>query len=235
MPCKLGYFYKRNLSFNEELCLFMSQDFTALIADDHPLFRSALNQVLAQQLKLAVIQANNFEPTYACLQQNPAIDLVCLDLNMPDTDGLSGMTRLRAEFPNTMVIIVSGEENAIVIEKCIALGASGFIPKSVGLESISEAVTTVLDGGQWLPNDFQMPEQTVDKLHQYQMIETLTPHQLKVLNMIANGLLNKQIAYELDISESTVKQHASAVLRKLGVNNRTQAGIMYKQMMSTEN
>lgn len=213
----------------------MNQSYTALIADDHPLFRSALNQVLAQQLGLDVAQTNNFDQTYAYLQNNPDIDLVCLDLNMPDTEGLSGMTKLRAEFPNTLVIVVSGEESAQVIEKCIALGASAFIPKSVGLDSISEAVSTVLDGGQWLPNDFQLPDQSSEKLHHYHLLETLTPHQLKVLNMIANGLLNKQIAYELDISESTVKQHASAVLRKLGVNNRTQAGIMYKEMMSTEN
>lgn len=212
----------------------MSDQITALIADDHPLFRSALNQVLSQQLKLSVIQANNFSQTYECLLKHPDIDLVCLDLNMPDTDGLSGMTRLRAEFPNTLVIIVSAEENPLIVEKCIALGASAFIPKSVGLESISEAVSSVLDGGQWLPNDFQMPDQNTEKLRQYQLIETLTPHQLKVLNMIANGLLNKQIAYELDISESTVKQHASAVLRKLNVINRTQAGIMYKQIMSLE-
>jgi DNA-binding NarL/FixJ family response regulator len=212
----------------------MSNQFTALIADDHPLFRSALNQVLANQLKLDVIQANNFKQTYECLVKNPEIDLVCLDLNMPDTDGLTGMTRLRAEFPNTLVIIVSAEENPQIIEKCIALGASAFIPKSVGLESISEAVTTVLDGGQWLPSDFQMPDQNSEKIEQYQLIETLTPHQLKVLSMIASGLLNKQIAYELDISESTVKQHASAVLRKLNVYNRTQAGIMYKQIMSLE-
>jgi DNA-binding NarL/FixJ family response regulator len=212
----------------------MSIQFTALIADDHPLFRSALNQVLAQQLKLNVVQAQNFEQTYQYLLAHPDIDLVCLDLNMPDTDGLSGMTRLRAEFPNTLIIVVSAEENPLVIEKCIALGASGFIPKSVGLESISQAVTTVLDGGQWLPSNFQMPDQNSEKRKTYQLLETLTPHQLKVLSMIANGLLNKQIAYELDISESTVKQHASAVLRKLGVNNRTQAGIMFKQIMSLE-
>lgn len=212
----------------------MSNQQTALIADDHPLFRSAMNQVLVQQLKLLVIQANNFEQTYACLSKNPEIDLVCLDLNMPDTDGLSGMTRLRAEFPNTLVIIVSAEENPNIIEKCIALGASAFIPKSVGLESISEAVTAVLDGGQWLPNNFQMPDQNIEKIEQYQLLETLTPHQLKVLDMIANGLLNKQIAFELKISESTVKQHVSAVLRKLKLYNRTQAGIMYKQIMSLD-
>ncbi|MFC4699732.1 response regulator [Glaciecola siphonariae] len=212
----------------------MGSDYTALIADDHPLFRSALNQVLSQQLKLSVEQADNFSQTYAALQKNPDIDVVCLDLNMPDTDGLSGIIRLRAEFPNTLIIVVSGEENPLIIAKCIALGASGFIPKSVSLESISQAVTAVLDGEQWIPPDFEMPERQSQQHEQYRMLETLTPHQLKVLNMIAKGLLNKQIAYELDISESTVKQHASAVLRKLGVNNRTQAGIMFKQLMSLE-
>ncbi|WP_395342520.1 response regulator [Ningiella sp. W23] len=217
--------------------LGMNTSQIALIADDHPLFRSALNQVLAGQLGLQVLQANNFASTRELMQQHPEIDLVCLDLNMPDSQGLSGMTYLRAEFPNTLVIIVSSDESATTIAKCIALGASAFIPKSVGLESISEAVNAVLDGEQWLPENISVDETSQAHSQDYvncELLESLTPHQLKVLNMIADGLLNKQIAFELDISESTVKQHVSAVLRKLKLNNRTQAGIMYKQIMSID-
>nr|WP_136249738.1 response regulator transcription factor [Ningiella ruwaisensis] len=207
---------------------------SALIADDHPLFRAALNQVLSEQLGLNVQQANDFKQTQAYLNMHPDTDLLCLDLNMPDSDGLGGITSIRAEFPNTLIIVVSADENQSTISKCIALGASAFIPKSVGLESISEAVRAVLDGEQWLPPDYQISGDFEQENRELRLLETLTPHQLKVLNMIAGGLLNKQIAYELNISESTVKQHASAVLKKLGVNNRTQAGIMYKQMMSID-
>ncbi|WP_250884083.1 response regulator transcription factor [Glaciecola sp. XM2] len=213
---------------------FMPDLYQALIADDHPLFRNALHQVLSEQLNMVVTQSHNFEQTIEALKHTPDIDLVFLDLNMPDTEGLSGLTRLRAEHPNILIIIVSADEDPVTISKCIHLGASAFIPKSESLESISDAVHTVLDGEQWLPPDFVLSNTDNVEIENFQRLETLTPHQLKVLNMIANGLLNKQIAYELDISESTVKQHASAVLRKLGVNNRTLAGIMYKQLMSIE-
>jgi DNA-binding NarL/FixJ family response regulator len=213
---------------------FMPALYQALIADDHPLFRNALRQVLSEQLSMQVSQSHNFAQTIDVLKNAPDLDLVFLDLNMPDTEGLSGLTRLRAEYPNLLVIIVSADENPVTISKCIHLGASAFIPKSVSLENISLAVNAVLEGEQWLPPDYVIPTAGSEEIASYQLLETLTPHQLKVLNMIANGLLNKQIAFELDISESTVKQHVSAVLRKLNLYNRTQAGIMYKQLMSID-
>jgi DNA-binding NarL/FixJ family response regulator len=133
-----------------------------------------------------------------------------------------------------LFVIVSAEENPATIRRAIDLGACGFIPKSSPLSAISDAVTTVLSGEQWLPdtlsllasNDADSEEREFAK-----RLAQLTPHQFKVLKMLAEGLLNKQIAYTLDISESTVKQHVSAVLRKLQVINRTQASVMFKQLM----
>ena len=156
---------------------------------------------------------------------------------MPGNEGLTGLTTLRTPFPGVLVVIVSAEEDPVLIRKAIDLGASGYIPKSTPLAGIAEAVNHVLDGEQWLPENIneaiealenQQDKAFADKLAQ------LTPHQFKVLRMMADGLLNKQIAYELEISESTVKQHASAVLRKLEVINRTQAGVLFKQMMNME-
>ena len=164
-------------------------------------------------------------------------DVMFLDLNMPGNEGLTGLTTLRTQFPGVLVVIVSAEEDPVLIRKAIDLGASGYIPKSTPLAEIAEAVNHVLDGEQWLPENIneaiealenQQDKAFADKLAQ------LTPHQFKVLKMMADGLLNKQIAYELEISESTVKQHASAVLRKLEVINRTKAGVLFKQMMNME-
>jgi len=205
-----------------------------LIADDHPLFRNALKQALTSQLDMQVTESCDFHSTVAILEDDPDIDLLFLDLNMPGNRGLAGISEIRAQFPNTLIVIVSGEEQESIMTKCIRLGASAFIPKSVDLIEISEAVNAVLDGRQWLPADYKILQVTSEENVFYNKLEQLTPHQLKVLALIADGLLNKQIAYSLNISESTVKQHASAVLKKLGVLNRTQAGIIYQQAMRLE-
>lgn len=202
-----------------------------LIADDHPLFRNALKQVLTDQLTMQVRESKDFVTTIEALQSDNDVDILFLDLNMPNNQGLAGISSIRAQFPNTLIIVVSAEENVQTITKCIQLGASAFIPKSVDLSEISDAVEQVLDGKQWLPEDYVYMSTNHNEVEFIKQIERLTPHQLKVLGLIAEGLLNKQIAYELSISESTVKQHASAVLKKLGVYNRTQAGIIYKQVM----
>jgi DNA-binding NarL/FixJ family response regulator len=203
--------------------------YKVLIADDHPLFRNALNQVLSGQLTMQVAESKDFASTIAFLEADPDIDLVFLDLNMPGNNGLASISAIRVQFPNTLIIVVSAEEQESVITKCVQLGASAFIPKSLDLNEMCEAVNHVLEGQQWLPKDIQLNPNASNENASIEKLEQLTPHQLKVLVLIADGLLNKQIAYELSISESTVKQHASAVLKKLGVYNRTQAGIIYQQ------
>jgi DNA-binding NarL/FixJ family response regulator len=208
----------------------------ALIADDHPLFRNALKQALSDVLGDGLLESADFHSTMEQLNLHDDIDLLFLDLKMPGNSGLAGLSQIRAEFPNILIVVVSAEETPSLIVKALQLGASAFIPKSTSLESINEAVADVLNGNEWLPKSLtHLGEQgAIDSNDALQRIEQLTPHQLKVLRMMADGLLNKQIAYELDISESTVKQHASACLRKLNVNNRTQAGVIFKQLMSLE-
>lgn len=209
--------------------------YKVLIADDHPLFRNALKQVLNNHtLDMQVRESQDFNTTIQTLSVDTDIDILFLDLNMPGGQDLAGISSIRAQFPNTLIIVVSADEQEHTITKCIQLGASAYIPKSVDMSEISEAVSAVLSGEQWLPKDIQLTEQAPDEQAFFEQLEKLTPHQLKVLGLIAKGLLNKQIAYELNISESTVKQHASAVLKKLGLYNRTQAGVIFNQIMRLE-
>lgn len=183
-----------------------------------------------------ILEAEDFGQARDLLLSNHDIELVFLDLSMPGNQGLTGLTQLRNEFPNTLVVIVSAQEDVALIRRAIALGGSGYIPKSTPLPQIAAAVETVLEGENWLPADIVLS--AVDEKNEddafLERIGQLTPHQFTVLKMMADGLLNKQIGYELNISESTVKQHASAVLKKLGVINRTQAGVLFKQAMLGE-
>ncbi|MFC3095992.1 DNA-binding response regulator [Alteromonas sediminis] len=208
-----------------------------LIVDDHPLFRSALCQALSDKVSGDFIQADTFDKAISILEQNNDIELVLLDLNLPGVVGLNGLVAIRAQFPGVLVAIVSANEAHKTVQGALALGACGYIPKSSSLETLHYAISQILDGEIWVPEELaesvegDLDPQTAALAHN---IAQLTPHQLQVLNYISAGLLNKQIAYELQISESTVKQHVSAVLRKLQVINRTQAGILFKQLMSAE-
>jgi DNA-binding NarL/FixJ family response regulator len=208
-----------------------------LVADDHPLFRAAMRQALVDIVGDNIVEAASFSQACDAILGDDGIELVFLDLNMPGNEGLTGLSELRTQFPSVLVVIVSADESPLMIRKAIDLGASGYIPKSTSLAHIAEAVQQVLDGEQWLPaNIDEEVQQYMDPAEKCfaDKLAQLTPHQFKVLKMMADGLLNKQIAYELSISESTVKQHVSAVLRKLEVINRTKAGVLFKQLMSTE-
>ena len=198
-----------------------------LIADDHPLFREALKQTLAGGLPRAVIgQAGSLDQVRAHLASAEDCDLVLLDLKMPGAQGLSGLVYLRAQYPNTPVVIVSASEDQGMVHKALDLGAAGFIPKSSGSETIIAAVKGVLAGGVWTPPGLaagRPRDRAVDDL--MRRMASLTAQQIRVLMMLRAGLLNKQIAHELGVSEATVKAHVSAILQKLGVDSRTQAVI----------
>jgi DNA-binding NarL/FixJ family response regulator len=214
---------------------------SSIIADDHPLFRMALQQAIAEVIGDEVRFTEDFEQTIKALSKQENTDLLFLDLKMPGNDGLTGLMNIISSFPNLSVIIVSAEESVQVIHKVMEMGACAFIPKSSSLDKMAEAVEHVLNGGFWVPDYINLDAientdtQNADIKENLSRLAQLTPNQLKVLKMMADGLLNKQIAYELNISESTVKQHSSQVLKKLGLNNRTQAGVIYKQLMSIEN
>lgn len=198
-----------------------------LIADDHPLVRGALREALTGLIPgVSILEAGDFDAITDALGKGHDLDLILLDLTMPGVQGFSGLMYLRAQHPGIPVVVVSGNEDRGVIRRCIEFGASGFIPKSVDVEAMRGAIRTVLDGGTWTPADVDLSAPVDrDTNDLVKRLSSLTPQQVRVLMMLSDGLLNKQIAYELGVSEATVKAHVSAILQKLGVESRTQAVI----------
>jgi DNA-binding NarL/FixJ family response regulator len=198
-----------------------------VIADDHPLFRDALRQAVGSVVASARIdEAGSFEELTALLDQDSDVDLVLLDLSMPGISGFSGLIYLRAQFPAIPVVIVSASDDGGTIRQSLDFGASGFIPKRFGVETLRDAIMKVLEGDVWVPADTDLSSATDPELARLRdRLVTLTPQQVRVLMMLSEGLLNKQIAYELGVSEATIKAHVSAILQKLGVESRTQAVI----------
>lgn len=204
-----------------------------IVADDHPLFRAALKQALQQRSRHVVIEeADTMDATLARVEQHADADLVLLDLHMPGTNGFSGLIQLRAQAPEIPVVVVSGSEESSVVRRSIDYGASGFIPKSASLDTIAEAIGCILEGEVWLPEGMEdvLEGGDEEEAHFAEAIASLTPQQFRVLNMLTSGLLNKQIAYDLSVSEATVKAHVTAILRKLGVHSRTQAVIAAQRL-----
>lgn len=198
-----------------------------LIVDDHPLFREALKGTIAGGVKGAEIaQAGSLDAARTLLDKNDNFDLILLDLRMPGVQGLSGLIYLRAQYPNIPVVIVTAADDGGLVQKALNLNAAGFIPKTSGIETIVTAVNAVLNGEIWAPEGYDRP-QVADKEGEdiARRIATLTAQQIRVLMMLKEGLLNKQIAYELNVSEATIKAHVSAILQKLNVSSRTQAVI----------
>jgi len=197
-----------------------------IIVDDHPLFRDALRESLSAAFDCTIEEAGSLDELSTRLLPNPAVDLILLDLSMPGVQGLSGLLFLRAQFPETPVVVCSASEEPATIRKCIEFGASGFIAKSQPASAIHEAVAKVLGGEVCVPSGIDL-DANRDKASAElsARLSTLTPQQVRVLMMLGEGLLNKQIAYRLSVSEATIKAHVSAILQKLGVDSRTQAVI----------
>ncbi|WP_242111993.1 response regulator transcription factor [Luteimonas aquatica] len=198
---------------------------TLLIADDHPLFREALRGAVQRVLPQALLrEADDAESLYAMVEAEPDADLLLLDLNMPGAQGFSALVHLRALYPQLPIVMVSAREEPAVMRRALDHGAMGFIPKSADAGTLGEAITRVLEGDRWAPASAQAaPAAGSDEHDAAQRLRDLTPQQFRVLQMLSAGLLNKQIGYELGVSEATVKAHMTAILRKLGANNRTQA------------
>ena len=199
-----------------------------VIADDHPLFRGALREAVSGLLaRVEIAEAGSFDEVSKLLDRGGETDLILLDLAMPGVRGFSGLMYLRAQYPSVPVVVVSANDDPAVIRRCMDFGASGFIPKTLGIEEMRGAVMGVLKGGVWTPPDVDLASGVdADVAGLMARLATLTPQQVRVLMMLSEGLLNKQIAYELTVSEATVKAHVSAILQKLGVESRTQAVIM---------
>ena len=199
--------------------------YRVIIVDDHPLFRAALKQALSGAFKgIKLDEAGTLDQVTERLDRDSDVDLVLLDLKMPGVQGLSGLMFLRAQYPAVSIAVVSASDEPHIIRRALDLGASGFIPKSLAVDAMRRAIAAILQGGIWAPEGLATAvDGEGDALAQ--RIATLTPQQMRVLMMLKEGLLNKQIAFQLGVSEATVKAHVSAILQKLDVGSRTQAVI----------
>ena len=203
------------------------------VADDHPLFRNAILEVIKRDYPdSAVAESMDLDSTIKALEKNDETDLLLLDLHMPGSQDLFGLIMVREKFPSIPVAIISADEDSSTINRAMGHGASGYIPKSCSPQLIHEAVHTMLDGGRWVPEMFRNSLTPVDEEEKdlAAKIATLTPQQYRVLCYLREGWLNKQIGYELGITEATIKAHITAIFRKLGISNRTQAVIMLSKM-----
>lgn len=206
---------------------------TVIVADDHPLFREALSHAIEQCLPGArIVEAESLETLQVSVEANPSADLLLLDLHMPGVQGFSALVYLRGQYESLPTVMVSASEDPKIMRSALRFGASGYIPKSSPMATIRDAIAAVLDGEVWLPPEVADGPDALDIAAPdvVAAIGTLTPHQFRVLQMVGEGLMNKQIAYHLDVSEATIKAHVTAILRKLKVTNRTQAVVALSQL-----
>lgn len=209
-----------------------------LIIDDHPLFREALHSALKSVYPEAeALEARTIAEAQDILAQSASFDLALLDLNIPGVQGFEGLLQIRTAWPRLPVVVVSGHEDNRIIREALSYGVAGFIPKSVRKADLAAAISDVMEGAVYVPASYEAGpanEESQDRAELVKRLATLTPQQLRVLQMLRQGLLNKQIAYELQVGETTVKAHVSEILRKLSVYSRTQAVIEVSKLDGTE-
>lgn len=203
-----------------------------IIADDHPLFRQALAASVERLFpQTKVLEVDNISALMELVELHPEADLLLLDLTMPGATGYSALVSLRANYPQLPVVMISAHEDPQLMRRGLDLGAMGFIPKSASMPQLSEALEAVMMGNIWAPKEAYDAEPLADEdKTAVELLKTLTPQQFRVLQMVSTGLLNKQIAYELGVTEATVKTHMTAILRKLGVTNRTHAVLIAQHL-----
>ena len=204
----------------------MTEGLKVLVIDDHPLFRAALELALTK----AKFNPENIQSQNCIAHALEAIvkaryDLVLLDLNLPDSQDFEGYSKIRAADENVPIIVISATESQSAFSMAQSLGASGYIPKSSDLKDITRAIETVMKGETSFPETLADPSADTDAATK---LASLTPAQHRVMSCLSDGLLNKQIAFEMGISEATVKAHMTAIFRKLGANNRTQALLIFR-------
>ena len=208
---------------------------TLLIADDHPLFRAALRGAAAEAAAdVSTCEAESLDGVLALLESRHDIDLVLLDLHMPGNHGLAGLAAVRAQHPGVAVIVVSANDDPRVVRRALDHGAAGYLPKSAGLDDLRDAIRSVLACETWLPPALRASvgraQSSPNDAALAARLASLSPQQFRVLALVAEGLLNKQIADRLDVQERTVKAHLTAIFERLGVRNRTQAGVVLREL-----
>lgn len=204
-----------------------------IIADDHPLFRTALVDTIRKLYpECAMVEAHDIQSLQTVLETHYACDLILLDLHMPGAHGFSGLIHLTARHAEIPVVIVSAHEDLDIIKRAMDHGAAAYLPKSSSVDSIQAAISAVLSGERWVPAtiDLNAADSNSEELQLASVLSTLTPKQFRVATMLSEGLLNKQIAYELSITEATVKAHVTEIFKKLRVQSRTQAVLLLGQL-----
>jgi DNA-binding NarL/FixJ family response regulator len=208
----------------------MAHPLRVVIADDHPLVRRALAESLTRALADAEItEVGSLGEAAAALERGDT-DLLLLDLQMPGMNGLVSLAELRASYPAVPILVVSANEDPLIMREVLEFGASGFLPKSTPINEIGAAVGAILAGGIWLPvaaGEAYLDEEDSELAAR---IAELTPQQRRVLMLLTEGKPNKQIAFDLAVTEATVKAHLSQIFRKLGVRSRTQAVITARRL-----
>ena len=210
---------------------------TIIIADDHPLFREALKLAISQALSGArTFEADTVDSLLATLHAHPEIDLLLLDLGMPGAHGFSALVQTRAHYPSVPVVVISGREDQDIAQRTLVHGAAAFIAKSASVPTIIDALQTILRGEVWNPPDIRTPvgarghSVPADETDAARRVASLTPQQFRVLSMLCSGQSNKRIAMLIEVSEATVKAHMTAILEKLGAENRTQAVLVAQRL-----
>ncbi len=206
---------------------------TFIVADDHPLFRDALKAAIGNCVQDAeIVEADSLDSLQAVVEAHPEADLLFLDLNMPGVSGFSALAYIRSNHESLPTVIVSAMDDPGVIRRSIQHGASGFIPKSSPISALEDGIRAVLEGEVWLPAGVSLDDDRLEdeEARVAEGLSKLTPHQFRVLMMLGEGLLNKQIAYQLGVSEATIKAHVTAILRKMNVGNRTQAVVAVERL-----
>lgn len=204
-----------------------------LIADDHPLFRAALRQAVEVSFPEANIEeADSLAALEKLGDDQVPFDLILLDLHMPGTHGFSGLIYLRELYRQVPLVVISANEEVVIIQRALKFGADGFIPKSASMDDMTTALDEIIGGKCWVPEQARrpLPPNLDDFSAMRERIASLTPQQFRVMGMLMEGLQNKVIAYQLEVSEATVKAHMTAIFRKLGVRNRTQAVLALKDL-----
>lgn len=204
-----------------------------LVADDHPLFREALRGALAPYFKDAeILEADSLETAMTTLNSQRDINLVLLDLTMPGAEYFNGLITIREAYPDLPIAVVSASEGVEVVAQVMSLGAQGYIPKSTPTKEMADAIMKITQGETWVPESMQAELDAVNEelATLLQRFRELTPKQIQVLSFLRAGLMNKQIAHEMNVTEATIKAHISAILRKLEINTRTQAVLLMDKL-----
>ena len=207
-----------------------------LVADDHPLFREALRGALTPYFEdTEILEADSLDTMLSVLNEQREIELILLDLTMPGAEYFNGLISVREAYPDIPVAVVSATEGIEVVAQVMSLGAQGFIPKSTPTKDIAQAIMHITKGGTWIPESMQAELESVnaEMAQLLQRFRELTPKQIQVLSFLRAGLMNKQIAHEMNVTEATIKAHISAILRKLEINTRTQAVLLMDKLQLT--